>query len=113
MLDGMGVVFVPAAIIFLGVMALVAIHALVDLAARPRAAATSAALFLAYGFVLVGVILIGEALIGMFVQSSDTSVKFGIVPLALAFGPAAVAYGVWIYFRRRGARCRRHGRGTV
>ncbi|WP_405772113.1 hypothetical protein [Streptomyces sp. NBC_01538] len=104
MLDGMEVVFVPAAMIFLGVMALVAIHALVTwVLARDAGGDASAALFLAYGFVLVGVILIGEALIGMFVQSSDTSVKFGIVPLALAFGPAAVAYGVWIYGRRRGS----------
>lgn len=103
MLDGMEVVFVPAAMIFLGVLTLVAIHALVTwVLARDAGNDTSAAAFLAYGFVLVGVLLIGEAIIGMFVQSSDTSVKFGIVPLALAFGPAAVAYGTWIYGRQRG-----------
>lgn len=103
MLDGMEVVFVPAAMIFLGVLAFVAIHALVTwVLARDAGGDTSAAAFLAYGFVLVGVLLIGEALIGMWVQSSDTSVQFGIVPLALAFGPAAVAYGTWIYGRQRG-----------
>nr|WP_055525021.1 hypothetical protein [Streptomyces graminilatus] len=103
MLDGMEVVFVPAAMIFLGILALVAIHALVTwVLARDAGSGTSAAAFVAYGFVLVGVLLIGEALIGIFVMSSEVSVKFGIVPLALAFGPAAVAYGVWIYGRQRG-----------
>ncbi|ELS53058.1 hypothetical protein STVIR_5975 [Streptomyces viridochromogenes Tue57] len=103
MLDGMEVVFVPAAMIFLGVLALAAIHVLVTwVLTRDAGHHTSAAAFLAYGFALVGLLLIGEALIGMFVHSSETSVKFGIVPLALAFGPAAVAYGVWIYGRQRG-----------
>lgn len=105
MLDGMEVVFVPAAMIFLGVMLLVAIHALTSWVLSRDANTgneTSAAAFLAYGFVLVGVLLIGRALIGIFVQSSDVSVVFGTTPLSLAFGPAAVAYGVWIYGRQRG-----------
>jgi hypothetical protein len=105
MLDGMEVVFVPAAMIFLGVMLLVAIHALtLWVLSRDTTTGdeTSAAAFLAYGFVLVGVLLIGRALIGMFVQGSDVSVVFGTTPLSLAFGPAAVAYGVWIYGRQRG-----------
>ncbi|WP_371671651.1 hypothetical protein OG985_30940 [Streptomyces sp. NBC_00289] len=105
MLDGLEVVFVPASMIFLGFMALVGVHALVlwvlsrDADARND---TSAAAFLAYCFVLVGVLLIGRALIGIFVQGSEVSVVIGATPLSLAFGPAAVAYGIWIHGRRRG-----------
>ncbi|MFJ1971226.1 hypothetical protein ACIO93_21380 [Streptomyces sp. NPDC087903] len=103
-LDGMEVVFVPATMIFLGVLALVAVHALVLwlLSRDAQDAASSVGTFLAYGFVLVGVLLIGRALIGIFVQGSETSVVIGATPLALAFGPAAMAYGVWIYGRQRG-----------
>ncbi|MET7455364.1 hypothetical protein ABZT03_26405 [Streptomyces sp. NPDC005574] len=105
MLDGLEVIFVPASMIFLGVMALVGVHALVlwmlsrDADARND---TSAAAFLAYGFVLVGVLLIGRALIGILVQGPEVSVVIGATPLSLAFGPTAVAYGIWIHGRRRG-----------
>lgn len=99
MLDGMEVIYVPAITLFLAVLALVGIHALVLwLLSRD----TEAGVFLAYGFILIGVLLTGRALIGVFVADSDTSVKFGITPLALAFGPAAVAYGIWVHGRQRG-----------
>ncbi|WP_329217138.1 hypothetical protein OG352_14230 [Streptomyces sp. NBC_01485] len=105
MLDGLEVVFVPATMIFLGIMTLIGIHALtLWLLSRDADAGddTSAATFLAYGFLLVGVLLIGRALIGIFVQGPEVSVIIGATPLSLAFGPAAVAYGVWIHGRRRG-----------
>ncbi|MGA4838075.1 hypothetical protein [Streptomyces sp. G45] len=103
-LDGLEVVYVPAALIFLGVLALAGIHACVQWAlSRDAAGGTAnAGAFLGHAFVLVGVLLIGRAVIGIFVQTSDTSVVIGATPFALAFGPAAVAYGVWIHGRRRG-----------
>ncbi|MFI5792431.1 hypothetical protein [Streptomyces sp. NPDC051677] len=105
MLDGLEVVFVPATMIFLGIMTLVGIHALTLWLLNRNADAeddSSAAAFLAYGFLLVGVLLIGRALIGIFLQGPEVSVIIGATPLSLAFGPAAVAYGVWIHGRQRG-----------
>lgn len=107
MLDGLEVVFVPAAMLFLGLLAIVAIHSLVLwLLSRDRPGqgdgASDVTAFVAYGFVLVGVLLIARALIGIFVQGPEVSVVIGATPLSLAFGPAAVAYGVWIHGQRRG-----------
>jgi hypothetical protein len=104
MLDGLEVVFVPAAMIFLGVLLLVGIHSLVLwlLARETGDAGSEAKAYLAYGFVLVGVLLIARAMIGIFVQGPETSVIIGVTPFSLAFGPAAVAYGVWIEGQRRG-----------
>ncbi|MEV6028874.1 hypothetical protein [Streptomyces sp. NPDC052036] len=98
LLDGLEVVYVPTALIFLGVLAVSGMHFAVMwlLARRPDDHA-----FLAGGIALVGMLLIGRALIGMFVQGSDTSVVIGTTPLALAFGPATVAYGIWIYEKNR------------
>ncbi|MFI7497761.1 hypothetical protein ACIBVL_04480 [Streptomyces sp. NPDC049687] len=106
MLDGLEVIYVPAVILFLAALALVGIHALVlwvlsrDSGEGGPAASTSA--FVAYGFLLIGVLLTAQALIGVFTPNYETSVRIGIVPVSLAFGPAAVAYGVWIYGRQRG-----------
>ncbi|WP_234441682.1 hypothetical protein [Streptomyces sp. WM6386] len=104
MLQGLEVVYVPAALMFLGVLTCVAIHAFVKwLLARDTGddTATTHAL-LAYLIMLVGVLLIARAIIGMFVQDSDTSVIIGATPLSLAIGPAAVAYGIWVYTQQRG-----------
>ncbi|MFI9149554.1 hypothetical protein [Streptomyces sp. NPDC053367] len=100
MLDGLEVVFVPAAMIFLGVLLIVGVHALVRCLLSRESDANA---YLAYGFVLVGVLLIARAIIGIFLQGPETSVVFGVTPLALALGPAAVAYGVWIEGQRRGS----------
>ncbi|MCX5328975.1 MULTISPECIES: hypothetical protein [unclassified Streptomyces] len=104
MLQGLEVVYVPAALMFLGVLTCVGIHAFVKwLLARDTGddSSTTHAL-LAYLIMLVGVLLIARALIGMFVQDSDTSVIIGATPLSLAIGPAAVAYGIWVYTQQRG-----------
>lgn len=112
MLHGMEVVFVPAAMLFLGALALVGIHALVlwqlsrseeGTGSEEGSEGTSSSVnaFLAYAFVLVGVLLIARALIGIFIQGPDVSVVIGATPLALAFGPVAVAYGVWIRDQQR------------
>ncbi len=106
MLHGMEVVFVPAAMLFLGALALVGIHTLVlwQLARSEEdseGTSSSVNAFLAYAFVLVGVLLIARTLIGIFIQGPDVSVVIGATPLALAFGPVAVAYGVWIRDQQR------------
>lgn len=106
MLHGMEVVFVPAAMLFLGALALVGIHTLVlwQLARSEEGSggtSSSVNAFLAYAFALVGVLLIARALIGIFIQGPDVSVVIGATPLALAFGPVAVAYGVWIHDQQR------------
>ncbi|MFF4836361.1 hypothetical protein [Streptomyces sp. NPDC001315] len=101
LLYGLEVVYVPAALIFLGVLTVVAIHATVKwrLTRDPEDATNT---FLAAGIALVGVLLIGRALIGMFVQGEETSVVIGTTPLALAFGPATLAYGAWVHGKNRG-----------
>ncbi|MFD9903077.1 hypothetical protein [Streptomyces sp. NPDC059063] len=103
-LDGLEVVYVPAALIFLGVLTLAGIHACVLrlLAHGTRDGTPADNAFLAYAIILIGVLLIGRALVGILVPDSETSVVIGVTPLALAFGPAAVAYGVWVYGRQRG-----------
>ncbi|GAB7108132.1 hypothetical protein JCM4814A_64460 [Streptomyces phaeofaciens JCM 4814] len=107
-LQGLEVVYVPATLIFLGIMLLVGIHALVlwllsrEPDGGPDGGSSSTGTFLAYAFVLIGVLLIARAMIGIFVQGSDVSVIIGATPLSLAFGPASVAYGVWIHGRSSG-----------
>jgi hypothetical protein len=106
MLDGLEVVYVPAIILFLAVLVIVGVHALVlwvlSRVTEEGGSPVGHGAFVAYGFLLVGVLLTGRALIGIFLAPPDTSVKFGVTPLALALGPAAVAYGVWVYGRQRG-----------
>lgn len=104
MLQGLEVVYVPAALLFLGVLTCVGIHAFVKwtLARNTGDDASTTRALLAYLIILVGVLLIARAVIGMFVQDSDTSVVFGATPLSLAIGPAAVTYGVWVYTQQRG-----------
>ncbi|MET9829650.1 hypothetical protein ABZ078_10100 [Streptomyces sp. NPDC006385] len=103
MLHGLEVVFVPATVLFLGILTLIAIHGLVLwLLSRDSEGDTTGNAFLAYIFMVIGVVLIGRAVIGIFVQGPEVSVVIGATPLSLALGPAAVAYGVWVYGRQRG-----------
>ncbi|MEU1036697.1 hypothetical protein ABZ402_50560 [Streptomyces mirabilis] len=101
LLDGLEVVYVPAALIFLGVLAAIALHAAISwhLAHHPDDIANT---FLASGIALVGVLLIVRALIGVFVQGTETSVVIGTTPISLALGPSTVIYGVWAYGKSRG-----------
>ncbi|GAA3090332.1 hypothetical protein [Streptosporangium carneum] len=101
LLYGLEVVYVPAALIFLGALTVIGVHTAVmwRLTRRPDDLANT---FLAAGIGLVGVLMIGRALIGMFVEGSDTSVVIGATPLSLAFGPGTVAYGVWLHGKIRG-----------
>ncbi|MER5321762.1 hypothetical protein [Streptosporangium roseum] len=100
LLYGLEVVYVPAALISLGALMVVGVHAAVtwQLARRPDDIANA---FLAAGIGLVGLLLIGRALIGMFVEDADTSVSIGTTPLSLALGPATVVYGVWVHGKNR------------
>lgn len=105
MLQGLEVVYVPAAMLFLGILTFVGIHALVQWQLSRDTEADGAFAgnaLLAYFIIFVGALLIARALIGMFLQDSSTSVVIGATPLSLAFGPAAVGYGVWVYGQQRG-----------
>lgn len=101
LLYGLEVVYVPAALICLGALLFIGVHAVVSwrLTRRPGDVTNT---FMAAGLALVGVILIARALIGMFLQDPTTSVVFDTTQLALAFGPAAAAYGVHVHGKNRG-----------
>jgi hypothetical protein len=101
LLYGLEVVYVPAALICLGALVVIGVHAAVSWQlARCPGNMTNA--FLAAVIALVGVLLVGRAMIGIFLQGSATSVEIGATPLALAFGPAAVAYGIHVHGKNRG-----------
>ncbi|WP_329331652.1 hypothetical protein OG866_02505 [Streptomyces sp. NBC_00663] len=104
MLQGLEVVYVPAALMFLGILTCVGIHAFVKwlLAHDTGSGVSTNRALLAYLIILIGMLLIARALIGMFHPDSNTSVVIGATPLSLAIGPAAVAYGVWVYAQQRG-----------
>ncbi|MEU0519808.1 hypothetical protein [Streptosporangium sp. NPDC006007] len=100
LLYGLEVIYVPAALIFLGALLVVGVHVAMtwQLARHPDDIANT---FLVAGIELVGLLLIGRALIGVFVEGAATSVVIGVTPLSLAFGPATVVYGVWAYGKNR------------
>ena len=101
LLDGLEVVYVPAAMIGLGALLVIGVHAAVtwQLARRPGDVTNT---FLAAVMALVGVLLIGRALIGIFVEGATTSVAIGPTPPALASGPAVVAYAMHVHGKNRG-----------
>lgn len=101
LLYGLEVVYVPAALMCLGALLVIAVHAAVSrqLAHRPGDPLNT---FMAAGIALIGVLLVARALIGMFLQDAQTSVVIGTTPLALASGPAALAYGIHVHGRNRG-----------
>ncbi|MFC4535430.1 hypothetical protein [Sphaerisporangium dianthi] len=98
-LYGLEVVYVPAALAFLSVLAVVAVHAAViwRLGAAPGSQVN---LFLEALIGLVGLLLIGRALIGILVIDPDQEYP-GTTAMALAAGPAAVAYAIWIFGKER------------
>ncbi|MEU6714555.1 hypothetical protein ABZ897_24065 [Nonomuraea sp. NPDC046802] len=101
LLRGLEVIYVPAALICLGALLCIGVHAAVtwQLGRRPGDVANT---FLAAGIGLVGLLLVVRALIGIFLQDAETSVVIGTTPLALAFGPALVAYAGHIHGKNRG-----------
>ncbi|MEV4569827.1 hypothetical protein AB0K12_39220 [Nonomuraea sp. NPDC049419] len=101
LLYGLEVVYVPAALMCLGALLVIAVHAAVSrqLARRPGDPLNT---FMAAVIALIGVLLVARALIGMFLQDAQTSVVIGTTPLALASGPAAVAYGIHVHGKNRG-----------
>jgi hypothetical protein len=100
LLYGLEVVYVPAALTFLSVLTVIGIHAAVTwrLTTFPNSTANA---FLAAIIGLIGLLLIGRALIGMLVPGTTDAEIPGTTPLALALGPAILAYGVWIFSANR------------
>jgi hypothetical protein len=100
----MEVIFVPVAVVFLGVLLMIAMHSVIAwlLIGKNR---DPTSLLIALGLVLGGILLIGRSLVGMLVpRVADTEVP-GVTAIALALGPALVAYGAWI----AGSVASRHG----
>lgn len=100
LLYGLEVVYVPATLAFLIILVMIGLHAAVSWRLG-RSAGDVTNSFLAAGFVLVGLLLLARAVIGIFVLETTENEPLGTTPLALAFGPAAVAYGVWVHGRNR------------
>jgi hypothetical protein len=95
LLYGLEVIYVPAALAFLAVLAVVAIHGTVRwlLTSEGR---DSASLLVALASALGGLLLIGRALVGMLVPGVEEVEFPGTTALMLATGPALVAYAGWI-----------------
>jgi hypothetical protein len=93
-LYGLEVLYVPAALVLLAILAGAGCHAavswLVAQPARHRAAITAA------GFAMIGgVLLLARGVIGLLVVRVSRNEIPGTSPLALALGPALIAYGGW------------------
>ncbi|WP_248961166.1 hypothetical protein [Sphaerisporangium perillae] len=98
-LYGLEVIYVPAALAFLSVLAVVAVHAAVTwlLSAAPGSQVN---VFLEALIGLVGLLLVCRALVGMLVAGTDGEFP-GTTGMALALGPAALAYAAWIFGKER------------
>ncbi|WP_433824421.1 hypothetical protein ACQP2E_19940 [Actinoplanes sp. CA-015351] len=97
-MSGLEVVYFPAAMIFLALLAGALVHGVVTwlLSAPHRDRET---LVVAAITVTLGVLAIGRALIGLFNVEVSRVETPGTTPLALALGPLLVFYGVWIGWR--------------
>jgi hypothetical protein len=95
----MEVIYVPAALGFLAVLAAIVFHAGVGWLIDVHRSDT-AILIIGPGAVVAGILLIGRALVGIFVAGVYKHEVPGTTPLALTLGSAAVPYGVWIIARR-------------
>lgn len=96
LLYGLEVVYVPATLALMAILVVIGLHAIVKwrLERFPGDVTNS---FIAGGAALVGVLLVGRALIGIFLLSPAEDEVLGATALSLTFGPAAVAYGAWIF----------------
>jgi hypothetical protein len=99
LLYGLEVIYVPAALGFTAILAVIVMHACVRWLLDVRKSDT-AALVIGLGAVLLGILLMGRALVGIFVSRVYDNEIVGTTQLALATGPAAAAYGIWICIRR-------------
>jgi hypothetical protein len=99
LLYGLEVIYVPAALGFLAVLFAATFHAGIAWLLDVRKSDT-AILIIGPGAVLLGVLVIGRALVGILVTSVYDREILGTTPLALALGPIAAAYGIWICARR-------------
>lgn len=94
-LSGLEVVYFPAAMIFLAVLVVAALHAGVTWLLADSGRHTAAGI-IGVTVAAVGLLAIARALLGLLhVRVSSTEVP-GTTPLALALGPCLVAYAVWI-----------------
>ena len=99
LLYGLEVIYVPAALGFLAVLAALTFHSGVRWLLDVRGSDT-AILIIGPGAALVGILLIGRALLGIFNSGVYDREVPGTTPLALTLGSVAMAYGVWICARR-------------
>lgn len=93
-LYGLEVLYVPAALVLLAILAAAGCHAAVSwLVAAPghRRTALAVAAFVA----VAGVLLVARALIGILVVRVSRSEVPGTSALALALGPTLIVYGGW------------------
>jgi hypothetical protein len=104
LLYGLEVVYVPAALAFLTALVLVAVHSTVSWLAG-RKDRDGATFLLALAIALGGLLLLGRALIGMFISRIEENEPVpGTTALALAAGPALIAYAVCMAGRVAGRR---------
>lgn len=99
LLYGLEVVYIPAALTFLAVLLIVGLHSMVSWLTGD-AVRDPASLLVALGAGLAALLLVGRALVGMFVPSVEEHEPVpGTTALALAAGPALLAYAVWMVGR--------------
>ncbi len=104
LLYGLEVVYVPAALAFLAVLLLVAVHGVVSWLVS-GAERDPVSMLLALAAALGGLLLVGRALIGMLVPRVEESEPVpGTTALALAAGPALLAYAAWLAGKVAGRR---------
>ncbi len=100
LLYGLEVIYVPAALAFLAVLAAVTFHAGVRWLLDVRQS-DAAILTIGLGAVVLGILVIARALMGIFISGVyDNENPPGVTALALALGPGTAAYGIWICARR-------------
>ena len=97
-MSGLEVVYFPAAMLFLAVLAGAIAHAAVTwLLTRPGRSRET--LVLGAVVVTLGILAVGRALVGLFNVEVSTVETPGTTPLSLALGPLLTAYGIWICWR--------------
>ena len=97
---GLEVAYVPAALIFLVLLLAIAAHAAITwLSASPGR--DGVVRIAAGALALAGLLLTARAVVGMLVADVSRHELRGTTAVALACGPALIAYGGWIVARQR------------